>query len=203
MRRPNPKYSNAAIVVDDITKPANYEQSCVKREWVSTVREEFEALNRNQTWELTPKPSNANPISCKWVYKVKQKAEGSIERYKARLVARGFSQEYGLDYEETFSHVAKLTTMKVILALASVKKWKLWQMDVSNAFLYGDLDRVIYMEQPLGFVSNEYHNHVCKLKKALYGLKQSPKAWFGKITEFLEHNGYIITSADASLFVKK
>lgn len=142
------------------------------------------------------------PVSCKWVYKLKNKADGSIDRYKARLVARGFSQEYGLDYEETFSPIAKLTTVRVLISLAINKGWTLWQMDVSNAFLYGELDRVIHMEQTLGFVSKSNPNPVCKLKKALYGLKQSPRAWFGKIAEFLEFNGFMMTHADASLFVK-
>ncbi|KAI3789909.1 hypothetical protein L2E82_02715 [Cichorium intybus] len=166
------------------------------------MEEEMSALKGNQTWELVPKPNGVKPISCKWVYKVKRQADGSVERFKARLVARGFSQQYGLDYEDTFSPVAKLTTIRVLLALAASKGWNLWQMDVSNAFLYGDLDHVIHMEQPMGFVSVQHPKFVCKLKKALYGLKQSPRAWFGKIAEFLEHNGYSITTADASLFVK-
>ncbi|XP_023730990.1 uncharacterized mitochondrial protein AtMg00820-like [Lactuca sativa] len=104
------------------------------------MEEDYTALMRNQTWELVPKPTNAKPKSCKWDYKVKRKADGSVERLKARLVARGFSQEYGLDYEETFSPVAKLTTVRVLLALAASKGWNMWQMDVSNAFLYGELD---------------------------------------------------------------
>lgn len=203
LNRPNPKYANAAIVEDETVEPENFEQASVMEGWILAMNQEYDALMRNQTWELTPKPSDVKPISCKWVYKVKRKADGSVERLKARLVARGFSQEYGLDYEDTFSPVAKLTTMRVILALTSSKKWNLWQMDVSNAFLYGELDRVIYMDQPLGFVSGTNPNHVCKLKKALYGLKQSPRAWFGKIAEFLEYNGFVITSADASLFVKR
>lgn len=125
-----------------------------------------------------------------------------MERFKARLVARGFSQQYGLDYEDTFSLVAKLTSIPVLLPLATNKGWNLWRMDVSNAFLYGDLDHIIPHGATRGFES-KFLNHVCKLKKSLYGLKQTPRAWFGKIGEFLEHNGYSMTMADASLFVKK
>lgn len=88
------------------------------------------------------------PISCKWVYKVKRRFDGSIERYKARLMARGFSQKYGLDYDETFNLVAKITTVLALITLATNNDWKLWQMDVKNAFLHGELDREIYMEQP-------------------------------------------------------
>ncbi|KAE8724613.1 tir-nbs resistance protein [Hibiscus syriacus] len=139
---------------------------------------------------------------CKWVYKIKRRPDGSIERYKARLVARGFSQQYGLDYDETFSPVAKLTTVRVLLALAANKDWNLWQMDVKNAFLHRELDREIYMTQPMGFQSQDHPEYVCKLRKALYGLKQAPRAWYGKIAEFLTKSGYSVTPADSSLFVK-
>ena len=142
-------------------------------------KEEIFALEQNQTWELVPKPRDVKPISCKWVYKVKTRPDGSIERYKARLVARGFSQQYGLDYDETFSPVAKISTVRVLLALAA--GWTLWQMDVKNAFLHGELDREIYMVQPRGFESRMHPDYMCKLRKALYGLKQAPRALYGKI----------------------
>ena len=135
------------------------------------MEEEIHALKQNQTWDLMPKPKDVKPISCKWVYKVKTRADGSIERYKARLVAREFSQQYRLDYDETFSPVAKITTVRVLLALAASKSWKLWQIDVKNAFLHGELDREIYMEQPKGFEGKAQPDYVCKLRKALYGLK--------------------------------
>ncbi|KAE8676041.1 hypothetical protein F3Y22_tig00111634pilonHSYRG00007 [Hibiscus syriacus] len=175
IRRPNPKYANAAII-EEATEP-----------------ETFEEASKNKRCET---------ISCKWVYKIKRRPDGSIERYKARLVARGFSQQYGLDYDETFSPVAKLTTVRVLLALAANKDWNLWQMDVKNAFLYGELDREIYMTQPMGFQSQDHPEYVCKLRKALYGLKQEPRAWYGKIAEFLTKSGYSVTPADSSLFVK-
>ena len=126
------------------------------------MEEEIKALNDNQTWDLVPRPNKVKPISCRWVYKVKTRPDGSVERYKARLVARGFSQQYGLDYEETFSPVAKITTVRVLLALAACKSWKLWQMDVKNAFLHDEFDKDIYIEQPRGFESKIHPEYVCK-----------------------------------------
>ncbi|KAI3816802.1 hypothetical protein L1987_16507 [Smallanthus sonchifolius] len=205
VRKPNPRYAsaNVAIVESRFIEPETFGDAIKQKEWRLAMEEEILALKRNQTWELVPQPTDVNLVSCKWVYKLKRKADGSIERFKARLVARGFSQQYGLDYEDTFSPVAKLTTIRVLLAVATCKKWRLWQMDVNNAFLYGDLDHVIYMTQPLGFESENHPEYVCKLKKAIYGLKQSPRAWFGKIGEFLELNGFRITNSDTSLFVKQ
>nr|GFA58532.1 putative RNA-directed DNA polymerase [Tanacetum cinerariifolium] len=152
--------------------------------------------------ELSQKPKDVKPISCKWVYKIKRRTDGSIERYKARLVARWFSQQYGLDYDETFSPVAKPTTVRVLLALAVSKSWNLWQMDVENVFLHRELDREIYMNQLTGFQSRDHPEYVCKLQKALYGLKQAPRAWYGKIAEFLTFSGYLVTSVDSTLFVE-
>lgn len=202
-RKPNPKYANAAIVEEaDANEPNTFEEAFQNIEWITAMKEEIAALEQNQTWELVPKPRDVNHISCKWVYKIKRRTYGSIEKHKARLVARGFSQEYGLDYDETFSPVAKIKTVRVLLALAASKDWNLWQMDVKNAFLHGELDRVIYMNQPMGFQSQAHPEYVCKLRKALYGLKQAPRAWYGKIAEFLTRSGFSVTPADSSLFVK-
>jgi hypothetical protein len=117
-------------------------------------------------------------------------------------VAQGFSQQYGLDYEETFNPVAKVAIVPVLLRLASCKSWKLWKMDVKNAFLHGELDKDIYMEQPRGFESKIHREYVCKLKKALYGLKQAPQAWYGKTGEFLVQSGFKVAPLDSSLLVK-
>ncbi|KAL5795083.1 hypothetical protein ACOSP7_003677 [Xanthoceras sorbifolium] len=202
-RKPNPKYANAAIVEEaTVIEPETFEEASQSSKWMTAMKEEIAALEQNQTWELVPKPRDVKPISCKWVYKIKYRPDGSIKRYKARLVARGFSQQYGLDYDETFSPVAKLTTVRILLALAANKNWNLWQMDVKNAFLHGELDREIYMIQPMGFQNEGHPEYVCKLRKALDGLKQAPRAWYGKIAEFLTRSGYLVTSADSSLFAK-
>lgn len=179
VKKPNTRYinmSNLAVVVDENKEPQSYAEVSQKSEWLEVMREEMNVLLSSQTWELAPKPSDVTPVSCKWTYKLKEKPDGSVARYKARLVARGFSQTYGVNYEDTFSPVAKLTTIRPLLAIAVNKGRKMWQTDVSNAFLYGDLDHTIYMEQPMGFVDEERPDHVCKLRRAIYGLKQPSRA---------------------------
>lgn len=142
-------------------------------------QEEITALEQNQTCDLVPKPRDVKPISCKWVYKVKTRPDESVERYKVRLVASGFSQQFGLDYDETFSPMAKLSTVRVFLALAASKDWKFWQMDVKNAFLHRELDRKIYMIQPKGFEIGIYPNYV-QVKKGTLWMEAVPRAWYGK-----------------------
>lgn len=202
IRKPNPRYENVATLVDEIKEPDSFEEANSKRVWKAAMSEEIEALLRNETWELVPKPMEVTPISCKWVYKVKFKMDGSIERCKARLVVRGFLQQEVLDYEETFSRVAKLTSVRVLLAIVAHKGWLLHQMDVNNAFLYIIFDHVIFMDQTKGFETPKHPNYVGKLNKPIYGLKQSPRCWFGKISEFLMHNGFLRCNSDASVFVK-
>ena len=135
---------------------------------------EIEALEINDTWALTPLPPSKTPIGCKWVYGFKYLPNGTIKRYKARLVSKGFTQKLGLDYSETFSPVAKSVSIMIILSLAAVKGWFLHQMDVNNAFLHGDLIEDVYMCLPPGFHSKGV---VCKLNKSLYGLKQASRKY--------------------------
>lgn len=130
----------ALAELDMVKEPSTYDEASTKQEWMEAMEEEIIALKQNQTWELVPKPNDVKPISCKWIYKLKVHPDGIIDRYKAQLVARGFSQEYGLDYDETFSPVAKIITVHVLSAITASKSWNLWQMDVKNVFLYGELD---------------------------------------------------------------
>ena len=125
-------------------------------------------------------------VSSKWIYKIKHAADRSIEKYKEIFVARGFSQKEGIDYEEIFALVAWYTSIRAIMALASMMKWDLHQMDVKATFLNGVIEEEVYIEQPQGFEVEDKHTHVCKLKQALYGLKQAPRAWYGRIDSFLE-----------------
>jgi hypothetical protein len=137
--------------------------------------DELAALERTGTWDIVPLPSHVVPITCKWVFKVKTKSDGSIERYKARLVARGFQQTQGLDYAETFAPVAHMATVRTLIAVATSSSWTISQIYVKNAFLNGDLQQV-YMHPPPGVDTPS--GHVCRLRRALYGLKQAPRAWF-------------------------
>ncbi len=137
------------------------------------------------------------------MYKVKHNADGSKSRYKVRLVAKGYAQTYGIDYEETYSLVAKMKTVKTIIAMATTKGWSLHQMDVKNDFLHGDLQEEVYMEQPLGYVDQTHPILVYRLKKVLYDLKQTPRAWLDKIGQYLVTSGFQTSNAIFSLYVKK
>ncbi|GKA67384.1 ribonuclease H-like domain-containing protein [Tanacetum coccineum] len=163
---------------------------------------EIEALNENHTWEITDLPPNRKAIGNKWIYKIKYKSSGDIDRYKARLVVKGFNKKEGIDFDETFSPVVKMSTVRCVVALSVTNNWPLFQLDVNNAFLYGDLDEDIYMTIPKGFASKDNKNKVCKLVKSLYGLKQAPRKWNEKLVSILKENGFVQSSNDHSLFTK-
>ena len=158
----------------------------------------FHSRQQQKTWSLVPRPANKNIVTCKWVYKLKRNSDGSIARYKARMVAQGYLQQFGLDYEETYSLVVKPTTVRLLLALAVNQNWELRQLDVSNAFLNGFLKEEVYMAQPQGYVHSKFPKHVCLLHKALYGLKQAHRAWFERFTSRLFHIGFFASSADGN-----
>ncbi|GJS34280.1 retrovirus-related pol polyprotein from transposon RE1 [Tanacetum coccineum] len=168
---------------------------------MQAMHDEMIALQQNGTWILVPRPSDTNVVGSKWVFHTKYHSDGSVERFKARLVAQGFTQVSGLDYLHTFSPVVKAFMVRIILSLAVINQWKLYQLDVKNAFLHGHLNETVYMEQPLGFSDPGYPNHVCQLKKAIYGLKQASRAWFQCLNMFLTTNGFTCSRANTSLFI--
>lgn len=165
------------------------------------MQQELDALAHNHTWDLVPLPLGKKPIGSKWVYKVKLRSDGTLERHKARLVAQGYNQKYGIDYHDTFSPVVKITTVRCLLALAAYRKWPLFQLDVNNAFLHGDLFEEVYMKIPDGLLAPS--NHVCRLNKSLYGLKQSSRQWFARLTTEMLNQGFVSSHSDSSLFLKK
>ncbi|WVZ85688.1 hypothetical protein U9M48_032583 [Paspalum notatum var. saurae] len=163
------------------------------------MSEELAALDRTRTWDLVPLPSQIVPITSKWVFKIKTKSDGSIERYKARLVARGFRQTQGRDYDDTFAPVAHMATVRTLIAVAAASSWTISQMDVKHAFLHGDLHEEVYMHPPPGV--DVPPGYICRLRRALYGLKQASRAWFQRFASVIYVAGFSPSDHDPSLFV--
>lgn len=172
-----------------------------KVEWLDAMHSELTSLNENETWDLVDLPKGRKPLPCKWIYKVKMNPDGTIERYKARLVVKGFSQKPGTDYDKTFSPVVRLSTIRALLGLAAQENMVLQQFDVSTAFLNGSVREDIYMVQPEGF--SDGTKRVCKLKRSLYGLKQAPLCWNTCISEYLIETGFKQSVHDPCLYIKK
>lgn len=161
-----------------IVEPNNYGEAAKHPEWIDAIEEEMKMIQKNETWVLVPRPTDKKVIGVKRIYKTKVNPDGLIYKYKARLVAKGFAQEYGVDYFETFARVARHDTIRLLIALAAQRKWKIHQLDIKSAFLNGELKEDVFVEQPNGFISRSVLDHVCKLRKTLYGLKQAPRAWY-------------------------
>jgi hypothetical protein len=162
----------------------------------------MKALVKSKTWDLISIPAGKNPFTCKWVYTVEQATKGENEKYKARLVARGYSQTYGIDYDETLAPVAKRSTIRAIVSCAANFGWPLHQLDVKNVFLHGDLQEEIYIEIPHGFNNPNNNGKVCRLKKSLYGLKLSPRAWFDIFQRAMCSMGYKQCNGDHNVFYR-
>ncbi|KAJ9562057.1 hypothetical protein OSB04_007217 [Centaurea solstitialis] len=183
-----------------LTEPESYREAISNPLWQNAMAEELTALYQTHTWDLVPLPLGKHAIGSRWVFKIKTKSDRSVERYKARLVAKGYSQQYGLDYDETFAPVAKMTTVRTLIAVASIRQWKICQMDVKNAFLNGDLHEEVYMTPPPGVPHKS--GEVCRLRKALYGLKQAPRAWFENFSTVVTSLGFTPSNHDSALFVR-
>ncbi|RVW36762.1 Retrovirus-related Pol polyprotein from transposon RE1 [Vitis vinifera] len=168
--------------------------------WRQAMVDEMAALHSNGTWDLVVLPSGKSTVGCRWVYAVKVGPDGQVDRLKARLVAKGYTQVYGSDYGDTFSPVAKIASVRLLLSMAAMCSWPLYQLDIKNAFLHGDLAEEVYMEQPPGFVAQGESGLVCRLRRSLYGLKQSPRAWFSRFSSVVQEFGMLRSTADHSVF---
>ena len=180
------------LLLDD-DEPATYTEAMMdpdSEKWQSAMRSEIDSMGDNQVWNLVDPPDGVRPIECKWIYKKKKDMDGNIHVYKARLVAKGFRQVQGIDYDETFSPVAMLKSIRIILAIAAYFDYEIWQMDVKTAFLNGNLEEDVYMIQPEGFVDPNNAGKICKLQKSIYGLKQASRSWNIRFDEVVKGFGF-------------
>jgi hypothetical protein len=182
-------------------EPKNINEAIEDESWILAMQEELNQFERNKVWTLAPRPKDHSVIGTKWVFRNKKDEEGIIVRNKARLVAQGYNQEEGIDYGETYAPVVRLEAIRMLLAFACFKNFKLFQMDVKSAFLNGFIAEEVYVEQPPGFENHEFPNHVFKLSKALYGLKQAPRAWYERLSGFLIEKGFTRGKLDTTLFL--
>ncbi|KAL4324612.1 hypothetical protein GQ457_11G008400 [Hibiscus cannabinus] len=196
-------YMTFVTNISSTYEPSFFHQAVKLPEWRVAMDEELQAMENLKTWSVVELPPGKRAIACKWVYRIKRKADGTIDRYKARLVAKGFTQIEGIDFIDTFSPVAKMTTFKVLLALAAMHNWHLLQLDVNNAFLNGILDEEVYMQLPQGYKTNSSDsNMVCKLHKSIYGLRQASRQWFHTFSKVVLQYGFVQSPSEHSLFVK-
>ncbi|WVZ90162.1 hypothetical protein U9M48_036489, partial [Paspalum notatum var. saurae] len=190
-----PFFSHFAYVAP--FEPRDVSHALSDPNWVNALHEELENFERNHVWDLVEPLPNCRPIGAKWVFKNKQGENGMVVRNKARLVAQGFCQKEGIDYEETLAPVARLEAIRSLLAFAASKGFKLQQMDVKSAFLNGFIEEEVYVRQPPGFESAKFSDR----RKALYGLKQAPRAWYARLKSFLLKSGFVMGSVDKTLFL--
>ncbi|GJY59860.1 retrovirus-related pol polyprotein from transposon TNT 1-94 [Tanacetum coccineum] len=184
-------------------EPKNINEALKDENWVMAMQEELNQFKTNDVWELVPNPMDMTIIGTKWVYRNKLDENGVVTRNKARLVAQGYNQQEGIDYDETYAPVARLESIRILLAYACALDFKLYQMDVKSAFLNGFINEEVYVAQPPGFIDFAKPNYVYRLKKALYGLKQAPKAWYDRLKAFLIKHDYSMGMVDNTLFTKK
>ncbi|GJW53228.1 retrovirus-related pol polyprotein from transposon TNT 1-94 [Tanacetum coccineum] len=184
-------------------EPKNVNEALRDESWIVVMQEELNQFVANDVWELVPQPRNMTIIGTKWVFRNKLDENGIVSRNKARLVAQGYNQQEGINYDETYAPVARLESIRILLAYACALDFKLFQMDVKSAFLNNFINEEVYVAQPPGFIDFEKPDHVYKLKKALYGLKQAPKAWYDRLKAFLIKHEYKMGMVDNTLFTKK
>ncbi|GJT10778.1 retrovirus-related pol polyprotein from transposon TNT 1-94 [Tanacetum coccineum] len=191
-----------ALTVSTI-EPKNIKEAMADHSWIESMQDELNQFERLQVWELVPRPEGKNIIALRWLWKNKCDAENIVVRNKTRLVAKGYKQEEGIDFEESFAPVARLEAVRMFIAYAAHKNITIFQMDVKTAFLNGPLKEEVYVSQPKGFIDPEFPYHVYRLKKTLYSLKQAPRAWYDKLSSFLIEHGFTKCIIDPTLFTQR
>ncbi|GKA42202.1 retrotransposon protein, putative, ty1-copia subclass, partial [Tanacetum coccineum] len=189
----------------DLGEPANYKAALLdpeSKKWLDAMNVEMQSMKDNDVWVLVELPPNARTVGSKWLFKKKTDMDGAVYIFKARLVAKGFTQTYGVDYEETFSPVADIRAIRILIAIAAYYDYEIWQMDVKTAFLNGHLSEEVYMEQPEGFVNPKYPNHVCKLKRSIYGLKQASRQWNKRFDDEIKKFGFTQNPDEPCVYLK-
>nr|GEX98903.1 hypothetical protein [Tanacetum cinerariifolium] len=171
--------------------------------WINSMQEELLQFKRLDVWVLVPAPDKISPLTLKWLFKNKHDEEQTIIRNKSHLVMRGYRQEEGIDFKESFTLVARMEAIRIFLAYAAHKSFTVFQMDMKTAFLHGSLKEDVYVCQPEGFIDADHPSHVYKLKKALYGLKQAPRAWYDELSKFILQNHFFKGTIDPTLFIRR
>ncbi|GJR46575.1 retrovirus-related pol polyprotein from transposon TNT 1-94 [Tanacetum coccineum] len=185
-----------------IMEPSNVKQAMTDPAWIDSMQEELLQFKRLDVWELVPMPDNVKALTLKWLFKNKHDEENTVIRNKTRLVVRGYRQEEGIDFKESFAPVSRMEAIRIFLAYATHKSFIVFQIDVKTTFLHGTLKEYVYVCQPEGFIDADHPSHVYKLKKALYGLKQAPRAWYDELSKFLLHNHFSKGTIDPTLFIR-
>ncbi|GKB92075.1 ribonuclease H-like domain, reverse transcriptase, RNA-dependent DNA polymerase [Tanacetum coccineum] len=199
----NDIYENTEELLLVKDEPKNYKEASNDQKWIEAMKVELDSINRNNTWVLTTLPTGHKAIGLKWVFKTKKDANGNIIKHKARLVAKGYIQEHGIDFEEVFAPVARMETIRLLLAIAANNKWEVHHLDVKSAFLHGELKEEVYVTQPEGFTKKGNDGKVYRLIKALYGLRQAPRAWNIKLDNTLKSLDFKKCALEQAIYTKK
>nr|GFB95414.1 hypothetical protein [Tanacetum cinerariifolium] len=184
-------------------EPKNVKEAMTDPAWIDLMQEGLLQFKRLDVWVLVPVPDNISPLTLEWLFKNKHDEEKTVIRNKSRLVVRGYRQEEGIDFEESFASIARMEAIRIFLAYAAHKSFTVFQMDVKTAFLHGSLKEDMYVCQPEGFIDADHPSHVYKLKKALYGLKQAPRAWYDELSKFVLQNNFFKGTIDLTLFIRR
>ena len=203
-RRPDYYIEGTSVASQDLDEPCTFEEglsSPSRAKWEKAMEAEMESLHNNHVWDRVELPEEQNCVGSKWVYKVKVDGDGHIDRHKARLVAQGYTQRKGADYDETFSPVVRMESVRTVVGLAVRNGLKLHQLDITTAFLNGELKEEVYMRQPKGFIADGQEHLVCKLKRSIYGLKQSPRCWNYTLDNYLKKIGFLQSVNDPCIYI--